>query len=187
MRRVLSNLSTTVSLLLCGALVVLWLRSFWGRDAIEFQHSGVRWEVASEFGRLRVGNAPQLRLDLDALANLNQQLAQDGRRRQQNPRDAAWLDLRQYLAEQQRIMRRVKTWVPGPGPLPQLQLRQFELSHWPFIVAAAVLPAAWWIARARRRRRVACGLCVECGYDLRASPDRCPECGNEVAAAAAAV
>jgi hypothetical protein len=47
------------------------------------------------------------------------------------------------------------------------------------------VPTAWLLmARTRRRdqRQADAGLCASCGYDLRATPERCPECGQTAAA-----
>jgi hypothetical protein len=58
---------------------------------------------------------------------------------------------------------------------------QIGMPHWLLLAIASALPAAWaWRYRRRRARkaRLAANKCVHCGYDLRATPDRCPECGR---------
>ena len=48
-----------------------------------------------------------------------------------------------------------------------------------YLVAAvsAILPAIFVMNWFRKRRTSKRGFCANCGYDLRATPERCPECG----------
>ena len=53
--------------------------------------------------------------------------------------------------------------------------------YWFLMAAAGALPMTWLVVRARARHRLNAGHCTTCGYDLRASPARCPECGGAAA------
>ena len=63
---------------------------------------------------------------------------------------------------------------------PALRLAAYVVPYWAVVGVTAVLPAVagWrWYRNRRRRRRCKAGLCERCGYDLRATPGRFPECG----------
>jgi hypothetical protein len=54
-----------------------------------------------------------------------------------------------------------------------------------FLTAVWLVPPLLWVARRNKiRRRRRNNLCVTCGYDLRASSGRCPECGTALRAEA---
>jgi len=56
----------------------------------------------------------------------------------------------------------------------------FTIPYWLLFLVTAVAPGIWLTKRLRRKRTLP-GLCPKCQYDLRATPDRCPECGTVVA------
>ena len=62
-------------------------------------------------------------------------------------------------------------------------IRQVWFPHWTLATFGTIAPIAFFLSGARRRSRIRRGLCDECGYDLRASTDRCPECGTPISRA----
>jgi hypothetical protein len=92
---------------------------------------------------------------------------------------------------------------PHPRPIPGMPVGQWahwEFGHlaytsftdpgarsiywsvpWQYFTALTALsPAAFIINFVKRRNAMREGRCARCGYDLRATPDRCPECGKAV-------
>lgn len=63
--------------------------------------------------------------------------------------------------------------------------RTLTVPHGFVLLILLIPPLAWLTGSWRDRRRYPPGCCAACGYDLRANSGRCPECGVDVAPAAA--
>jgi hypothetical protein len=173
MRRKVFTFATAVSAALFVAICALWVRSYAVQDTLLWQRvDGGRW-ASTDSGRLFLAAD---------LANWSGEPADFyGIRHTSAPPDPvaneAWMyvlnvDVRDRWTHRDWGGFAWTRWV-GRGP----SKTQLIVPLWSLAAAAAVLPLGWltWRFRGRRRRRR--GLCPACGYDLRATPDRCPECG----------
>lgn len=57
-------------------------------------------------------------------------------------------------------------------------LEQWTMPIWALVVVTGMPFTIWLYVASRGRKRREEGCCVSCGYDLRATPERCPECGT---------
>jgi hypothetical protein len=80
--------------------------------------------------------------------------------------------------------------MPKPGEIQgngsrsvTVKLNDVVLPYWFMVFAGSILPFAWFYQRSRARlvaARQRSAHCHSCGYDLRESPERCPECGRAI-------
>ena len=169
MRRRLLNVATVVSLLLCVAACALWVRSdFCGYfDRVRRASSGSGSTAILAGGTLYVRHITSPAPWWHAVP-----LSYEGSKPRGGsafvPATTLQVDVIGFGFNHSRGTSDgspfVETWVIVP--------------LWAVSLVTAVLPAQWLARRMRLRRRARRGQCLACGYDLRASPERCPECGT---------
>jgi hypothetical protein len=72
------------------------------------------------------------------------------------------------------------TWYPLAQLMwgyPTARSRAIFIPHWALAIFTAILPAFAFVRFLQNRNRHD-NLCPKCGYDLRTTPGRCPECGH---------
>ncbi|HWE96831.1 MAG TPA: hypothetical protein VG269_22920 [Tepidisphaeraceae bacterium] len=163
-----------LSLLACVAVIVLWVHSYRRCDLlIQQKGPGDRFAVTSEFGIFVFEWE-----DRQEHAIKPGWVYFDSRLPRRWGRPGAILGFAVFRGSNRHYLL-----------LPRTALRGVSIPHWFVAGISGVLPALW-LARHRRERlaraRSAGGLCAACGYDLRASEGRCPECGVDPASRAGA-
>jgi hypothetical protein len=214
MKSRLLNVAAATSLLLFLITLALWIRGYWVRDGIWYSTPTARYSVHSYRGRIWLWALSGGRAASDSIwitpAKLHGGFVLDSTPDSylyQYLKGPKWgrLDGGPYSLEAPASGLGASSWqalgfryVQNNAWLPIAQVQfgyptarstAIYIPHWAISVLFALLPLAVLFRVLRRRHRVRHGLCAICGYDLRGSPGRCPECGalkGDVAPAAAA-
>jgi hypothetical protein len=180
---------SALSLLLCIAAVVLWVRSYSGVDGVFLSKvTGTttkgRWQnfnITTVPGRVRIANwsAPTENVGPSGppaeIVNAGWMTRFARINYAENPN--LQMDVGPDYARTALIFHTMHFDSRGATS------RGFVAPFWFVSLVLAIAPA-WWSRRFIARRHAdRMGLCPHCGYDMCATPDQCPECGNTPATA----
>ena len=179
LRHWLLNFFTALSLLLCVAASVLWIRSLVRHDVVRYGTAGGdRYGLIADRGTLLFEHQSNLIYHGGRLPSgweLTSRLSGGP-----PPRTMAW----QNPATERRLFGYGVVINRGVATQGQVSARPgawrnlvLLLPCWLFLVIFGVLPALFVFRSVLAIRRRNKDQCPSCGYDLRATPDRCPECG----------
>jgi hypothetical protein len=174
-RRKVLNLLSALSLLLCIATMALWAGSFWVRES--WLH--ITCEEGREPGTIAVSR--WVIIDQGGVAIARDAMPVPSRPEQRWDR---WAEGSSNYPNQGRWQRLGVGWWKYEWSESGVTLggRGAVFPLWAVALTTAVAPALFLVRHLRRRTHPAGARpCPVCGYDLRATPDRCPECGTPVA------
>jgi hypothetical protein len=183
MRRCMRHFLTScsiVSLLLCVAVCVLWVRSYSVTDYFLLIHRGGKTAVGVTSGQLYVSRSLS-----DDIADFSR-FGPSGFKQQWPASNGL-----EFRATQRQFGDYETHWQYGDFELfadySGHHYYQFAFAPcWSALVLLAIMPMGYAVSALPRNQRKRRGLCPACGYDLRASPERCPECGTSACAAISA-
>jgi hypothetical protein len=189
-----------LSLLACAAAGGMWARSYHHRDAVEVRRFGVSshtgalhlWAWDPRYARFHAAwSASSITLHRPTKADLLAWSLRGGDEavltplfRRMDRHDEPFPTFWQAPTWQRLGFAVVEGWEGGvrwyPPGSKGVDLRGLTIPYYALALAFAPLPCWAALRRARRAARRRRGCCTACGYDLRASPARCPECGAGV-------
>ena len=186
-RRVIILALVVPSLLLAIASAALWARSYWMMDSVYLERIGAGWQLTSVQGRLIVVNMPAqwntreihrgaYAIEAGRGVSSSERLAEDNGTSTLGP--LYWGS----DGESDEMTAALKTMLARRGIASDRDWAWLGVPHAAVLLPFGIVATALLIPLLRRGRRVARGLCPACGYDLRASADRCPECGAVIPA-----
>ena len=167
MRKRVWDAAAAVSVLLFAAAAVLWVRSYWIYDEAGLRLGRHLFACGSAAGDT------SWVWDTDFPGDPHSYV------RRSPLKDSVYADGMGRYFEQRFAGFAVRYRDEAAGPTGMV-FRVLVVPHWFLLVVTAVAPAYWLAVTRRHRRRAVRGQCAGCGYDLRASSERCPECGRSI-------